>query len=297
MGFFNFSWLKDIGKAGTMANTIFQNVLPLGTSLIGGLAGRKQSNATNSALENTVGAQDRYLEQMKPYADKITELAPLFGKATGNFMDTSGQFYKAAMQSLTASGVTLEEAHKFATSLMNDPQALAEFTASTNSQQAQQAQATRADLSRVGGRSTAAMLAVKTGGDIRKISLTNRIAAKQLAAGMLPGIGAAQTNLGSTQGQIGSSAGQLAGDFAKVIPQLYSTAGGLLRPDPGMLSQLAGLQDKNRQYSAGWGENLAKIGGSIWDAYQNRKKNAGIRSPELGKAPVTSADIPTTLDL
>jgi DNA-binding transcriptional MerR regulator len=275
MGFFNFSWLKDLGKAGTMANSIFKTALPLGTSLLGGLAGRKQSNATNSALENTIGAQDRYLEQMKPYADKITELAPMFGKATGKFMDTSGQFYGKAMKSLTDAGVTLEEAHKYVSSLMNDPQALAEFTASTNSQQAQQAQATRADLARVGGRSgTAAMLAGKTGGDIRKQSLTNRIAAKQQAAGMLPGIGTAQTNLGSTQGQLGTSAGQLAGDFAKVIPQLYTSAGSLLKPDPNVLAALSGLQDKNTQKSAGWGEKLAKMGGSIFDAYMNRDKKA-----------------------
>jgi hypothetical protein len=173
------------------------------------------------------------------------------------------------MKSLTAAGVTLEEAHKYVTSLMNDPQALAEFTASTNSQQAQQAQATRADLARVGGRSgTAAMLAGKTGGDIRKQSLTNRIAAKQQAAGMLPGIGTAQTNLGSTQGQLGQGAGTLAEGFAKSIPAMY----GALRPDSSVLGQLSNLQGENRKNSAGWGARLANLGGSIFDAFSKRSK-------------------------
>lgn len=257
-------WFDSLGKffSKPVGQAILGAGVGLGTSALGGLFGRGENKAATSAENSILQNFTNYRKDIQPYLNSLTGLAPFFQNATGATLAGSGKAYGQAMG-------TLGQANDYFTGLMNDPNKLAEVTASTASAQAQQAQAEREALSRMPGRTgAAAMLAGKSLGDVRRAGLANRLTAKNAAAQALPGIA-------QGYGQLGQGMGSLALGFGREIPQLYTGAGQLLTGGLQGLSGVAGVLNQNRQRSAEIGGTLTQFAQPIVKTFQDWLKNRG----------------------
>jgi hypothetical protein len=230
------------------------SLIGMGTSLLPGIINKGSNDKVNQSVNQTLDTANSWLSKAGGYADELTKMAPEYRANAQKLMAATGMSAGQAMK-------VLGEAGGYFSGILNDPQKLAEATATTVSDQAQQNAGNISALSRMTGRGGgAAVGAAMSPMQVRQGALRSQLIAKDAAASALPGIGQAYTGLTSTMGN-------LAGDFARMTPGLYSSAGELMTGGMKNLSTLSGMQQTNRARDAAqgstWGNFAKDISGNI----------------------------------
>lgn len=271
------SWLGKSGLGQTLLKTGAEVGLPL---LAGGLMNRGTNKAADQYQQNALQLGSDFAKKAGGYSDQLMGYLPNVMKATGGAMG-------GAMNNLGG-------ASKFFGSQLTDPQALAEATATTLSDQANQAQSERAQLARMGGRTgIGALLSGKTVGSVRKNAQATRLNQKNVAAGSLGQLGQYFT-------QLASAGGNLATGLTRGTGELMQGAGSMLGASQGILNA-------NRQQAGQLGNAIGTGVSNIFDYFKKSNSNNSNNSNNyvlqdtleglgLGQAPVTSASVPTTLN-